>query len=335
MKRFLYLALTIVVSAAALAYALRGADLAQIGALLSGGNYWVLPPFLLALLLTYLVNAVRWAVILHPLGRFHWQALVPSMMIGFAANNLFPARLGEFARAVLFARQFRQSSTAALMTLVLERMLDVVVILIFYGVAVLLLGQPPEAIRLATQIAGIALLAGFALLALLVAWPGMALGLWGRCARWLPHKLAQRGTSVLHNALAALGILRSVKGVLGLVLLSILRWLFLVAMLVLSLIAYGVWPSVGLALLVFVVTSLAVALPSTPGYVGTLQAAFVFALVPFGIRQEVALASSVLFLVVTWVPVTAVGLLFLVLQGLRVADLRHDVEEIEADVLEP
>ena len=335
MRRISTYGVALVIAVVALGYALWGVDFAQLARVLSRGNYWVLPPYLALLVVSFALNAVRWALILRPMGRFRWHALVPSMMIGFAANNIFPARMGEFARAVLFARQFRQSVSATLMTLVLERVLDIVAILASYALAVVLIGSPPPAVRTASQVALIIVVASFAALALLAAMPRTVTWLWEACARWLPGALAAHGSAILRNTLASLGSLRSLRSIVGLLLLSLLRWAPVVWAVKLALVAYGIDAGLGLALLVFVVASLAVALPNTPGYIGTLQAAFVLALVPFGIDREVALASSVLFLVASWVPITATGLVFLLLRGLHVADLRHDLEASQAAGAEP
>jgi len=152
------------------------------------------------------------------------------------------------------------------------------------------------------------------------------------CGRW---GSGRRGTTVLRHALSALVSLRSLRGIVGMRLLSLVRWSFMVGMVYLSLLAYGIRLDVGLALLLFVVTSLAAALPSTPGFVGPLQAAFVFALVPFGIDRETAVAASVLFLVVSWLPVTGVGLALLLMRGMHVSDLRHELDESAAAAAEP
>ena len=65
------------------------------------------------------------------------------------------------------------------------------------------------------------------------------------------------------------------------------------------------------AMITIGITAFAVALPSAPGFVGPIQAAFVFALTPFGISQEAALAASLLFLLGHWIPVTTTGALLL------------------------
>jgi hypothetical protein len=74
------------------------------------------------------------------------------------------------------------------------------------------------------------------------------------------------------------------------------------------------------------ITAFAVALPSAPGFVGPMQAAFVFALAPFGIEQEAALAASVLFLLGHWIPVTAVGALFLARRHLSFQEIAAEAE---------
>lgn len=98
----------------------------------------------------------------------------------------------------------------------------------------------------------------------------------------------------------------------------------------LALQAFDTFIPMSVAIIVLTVISLAVTIPSAPGYVGAIQAAFVFALVPFGVKQEIAFAASVFFLVANWVPVTTIGALFFVFTGLRVADVRQDVKKTES-----
>ena len=75
--------------------------------------------------------------------------------------------------------------------------------------------------------------------------------------------------------------------------------------------AMGVSIGPAVTIIVLTATVVAVTLPNAPGYIGALQAAFVFALLPFGISSESAFAGSVFFLVGNWVPVTSVGGLFM------------------------
>ena len=108
---------------------------------------------------------------------------------------------------------------------------------------------------------------------------------------------------------------------------SLLQWLLIATNVWLAVWAFGFAIRPGVALIVLAVLSLAITVPSTPGYIGPVQAAFVFALVPFGVSNELAFAASVFYLVAYWIPVTVVGALFFVSTGLRVGEVRSDVEE--------
>jgi len=87
----------------------------------------------------------------------------------------------------------------------------------------------------------------------------------------------------------------------------------------------------GIAMILMAVLALAAAVPNAPGYVGAIQAAYVFALKPFGIAEEIAFAASVLFLVCQWVPVTAAGAYYFLKGGLHVDEVRREMEEAEED----
>jgi uncharacterized membrane protein YbhN (UPF0104 family) len=79
----------------------------------------------------------------------------------------------------------------------------------------------------------------------------------------------------------------------------------------LSMTAVGVTIGPAITIIVLTATVVAVTLPNAPGYVGALQAAFVFALQPFGVSSESAFAGSVFFLMGNWIPVTGIGGMFM------------------------
>ena len=60
------------------------------------------------------------------------------MMIGFFANNILPARLGEFVRMYLGARSLNLSNSQVLATIIMERVFDILTIVIYLGIAILL-----------------------------------------------------------------------------------------------------------------------------------------------------------------------------------------------------
>src|SRR3954465_13394356 len=83
--------------------------------------------------MTYLFRAVRWQYLLSPIGRVSLANALRMTVIGFAASAVLPARAGEVLRPWLLARKEGLSATAAFATIILERVLDTVMVLLFFG----------------------------------------------------------------------------------------------------------------------------------------------------------------------------------------------------------
>ena len=321
MKRSASLAVAAVVTAGTLTYALWGVDLGALWQTLNVGRLWVLMPFLAVLAVFFISNAQRWGWMLRAFGRFPIPTLMPSMMIGFAANNLLPLRLGELIRAYLLAKDEGLSKSGVLMSLVLERLLDLMGILVIYAVALALVPTAPAGFRASAWLAAAAVLGLGSVLAAFVLLPRTISRLWGWLAARLPPGLRDRGSIYLAQFEKALLPMRSPATAALLVGYSIGRWLLAVALAWLAIYAYAGAVTLPMAMITIGITAIAVALPSAPGFVGPMQAAFVFALTPFGIQQEAALAASVLFLLGHWIPVTAVGALYLASRHLTFREL--------------
>jgi len=331
-KRLIWILLSIVVAAGALTFALRQVDLVQVGRAIAAANYLYLLPFVLLLAVYYVLTARNWTLLLEPLGHFSVRQVLPSMMVGFGGNNLFPMRLGELVRTVVFSRQHNRPVGAVLASLVLERILDVLTILVLYVVTLFVLRDVPSVVATGAKWFALALLpVGVAIAAFLLA-PAPFLKLWHVLSQWLPARLRERGTRLIEGILHGLTALRSPPRLAALGCISLLKWFCSVGTVWLTLQAFHTGASFGEAIVVLVVTALAVALPNTPGFVGTMQAAFVIGLTPFGVSPDVAFAASVFYLAAGWVPVTLAGLGSAALLGLHFSELRREVEEAEHEV---
>lgn len=329
MKRLPHLLLAFAVAALALLYALWGVDFRHLGRLLAGADYRLLLPFQALLVLFYVFTGLRWNVILRSQGRYSLRQSGPAMLIGFAGNNVLPAHLGEVVRAVVFGRQAGLPATAVFMTLVVERLLDVLAILVYYFVAVLLIDPFPESIRLGAQAVAVVMGAASLGIVAFLRWPAAFVRLWERLSTPLPAVLRGRGSALLHNAAQGLAALKSPRLFAGMLAYSLLKWATCGGMVWLALLAFGTRIPFGISMIVIAVTALAVTVPTAPGFFGTMQAAFVLALVPFGVPRETALAASVLYLLAQWVPVTLVGGLCFLASGLRMAEVRADTQHLQ------
>lgn len=319
MKKLLTTFLVVAVTALLLAYSLWHVDLTALGTVLAAADYGYAAPFLATLTLFFWLKAWRWTLILEPLGHYSVRQVSPTMMIGFAANNVLPAHLGEIVRSLWFARQHQVRVSSVLVSLVLERILDVVAIVLLYLLAVPWIEHPPVAIRFSVWLAG-ALAAILAIVIyLMLASPPRMFRLWKLLGARLPAWIRSRGETMLADVLQALSCVRSPARLLILTLNSLVQWSLMAVCVWMSVAAVGI--SIGPAVTVVVLTAtvVAVTLPNAPGYLGALQAAFVFALQPFGLSSESAFAASVLYLVGNWVPITLAGGLFMLVARTRAA----------------
>lgn len=328
MKKTAYLVAVVAITSLSLLYALWGVDYRKLGQVMMGADLRVLAPFFLFLVLFYLFTGLRWNLILRPLGRYSLQQSAPAMMIGFAGNNILPAHMGELVRAVLFGRKFGKPGSSVLATLVVERILDVFAILFFYFLAILLIKPFPESIRLGAVTA--ALITGLlsALIFLFLFFPKWFQTVFLRLGFWLPTGLREKINTLLENAVNGLSALKSPGVVLGMLIFSLLKWSAGGAMVWFALQGFDVRISFNVSMVVIAVTALAVTVPSAPGYIGTLQAAFIFALTPFGIPREVALAASVLYVIAQWVPVTLIGGLLFFSTGLKIPEMSEAARHV-------
>ena len=89
---------------------------------------------------TYVLRAWRWQSLLGPIGGARFRTAFRTTVIGFAANLLLPARVGEVLRAYLLARQERLNPAAAFATVIVERLLDLCTVLLLFAFALLFAG---------------------------------------------------------------------------------------------------------------------------------------------------------------------------------------------------
>lgn len=331
MKKIISLLTVLLITVLALTYALWDVDFDELGQLLSGGDYRMLAPILALLVLFYWMKALRWVYILRPIGSFSRADVTPAMVIGFAGNNLLPAHLGEVLRIVIFAHRFDKPYSSITISLLVERIFDTVAILALYTVGMAMIGTPPESLEIGVWFITLIVIGFFATITIILYKPTLVLAIGEKVGTWLPEGPGKQLNGILHNVITAFSSLRSPVVVLLMAAWSIAKWTLMAGMIWLSLVAYGTTVSPAIALLLMAVLALAAAIPNAPGYIGAIQAAYVFVLRPFGISDEIAFAASVLFLVSQWVPVTLAGIAYFISGNLHISEVKKEVEEAEKE----
>jgi len=286
------------------------------------------------------IRAFRWRILLLPIDRnIPFQPLLGATFIGFAANNLLPARVGEFARAYALARLTQVRVASAFATLVIERLLDglVVVALLFAAMAHPDFPAPDAGGGL--NIRGVAILAA-SLVALAVAGlflavtsPGTAARLARAGTRMLPTRTHDPILAALRSFAIGLAVLRSPALFLTSLLLALGQWIFLAVSFLLGFRAFGIdhVPFSGAVLLQSVI-SLAVALPSSPGFFGPFEAAARAGLALWGVPGEQAISFAIGFHIAGFLPVTLIGIYYLWRLDLSWSEVRQSEIVVEDDI---
>jgi uncharacterized protein (TIRG00374 family) len=310
-----------------LALAFRGVDPAALTRALAQANYWLVIPPVLATATGYLVRAARWRVILASRRPLRFPRVLSVLVIGFAANNVLPARLGELVRAMLLQRHGGERAASGLATIFVERVADgltLLLVLVVLTAADLIPGVPNQFDNLelltAAVFLGLATCIGLAL-----AREQLACRLVELLVRPLPRRLALLATSIARGILDGLAGMRRPERLALTALLSLLVWLLeglsyfgLAAAFNLPL---DITQRAVLAGTVLVLVNLSIMIPSAPGYVGTFDFVAKGALVLFGIPPETALAYAIVSHALQYVLVTGAGLVFLAREGLTLRTL--------------
>jgi len=307
-------------------WALRDTNVDQIMDALKKANYWLSIPLLLCYTAFFVLKAVRWRLIIKPMKVTDTKTLVAPMMLGFFGNNILPAHLGDFIRMYLGARALGLRSAQILGTLVLERVFDVLAIVLLFEIALIFGGfalPAVSSVHVIIEIAGIVLLL---LLLSYVLWTPVFLKVVGGVLFFVPRHWRE---AVLHQmALSATGLatIRSPRLLVPIVLNSIVQWAIAGLAIYISLQAVGLDLPLTAGILVLTATVFAVMLPAAPGFFGAIQLAFILTLKPYGVSEDMAFAASVYYHVLTYSAVTLFGFYLIKHLGYTLSRLQDDTE---------
>ncbi|MFQ5454504.1 MAG: lysylphosphatidylglycerol synthase transmembrane domain-containing protein [Candidatus Zixiibacteriota bacterium] len=134
-KKLSFIIIGLVVSSLLIWMLFRNINLGKLVEALSEANYLWLIPNIILIVLTMYQRAYRWHFMIAPIKHVKFSNLIAATCIGFMANNVLPARLGEFVRAYSLSTQDKGiTKSASLATIFVERMVfDLVALLLIFG----------------------------------------------------------------------------------------------------------------------------------------------------------------------------------------------------------
>jgi uncharacterized protein (TIRG00374 family) len=301
---------------------------------------------LLALALTLtimLVRAERWQYLLAPLGRTRFWVAFRTTVIGFAVSFIVPARAGEVLRPYLLARSEGLPATAAFATIIVERILDVLTVLMLLGLF-FLFAQSQEASAAPAMyravVVGAAAIAPVALAILVTMFvmaghPERLHSVVLKVERVLPARLARAVAGFMKTFAEGLAVVRSPRRLVWALGWSFVMWSAMAVQLWVLVRAFDITLPFGGSFLVTAILVVGVAVP-TPGGVGGTHEALRLGLTSFyGADNDAAVGAAIVQHGVNFVPYLLLGFWFLAQEGLNMTRLRQLSASARASAAEP
>ncbi|MBI4502540.1 MAG: flippase-like domain-containing protein [Gemmatimonadetes bacterium] len=323
--------LGILISLGLLWWALRGIELDElIGHVRQARVGYFLAAVLVATA-TFPLRTARWRYLLRLEGQsLRFLPLWHATAIGFMANNLLPARAGEFARAYTAGRLTGVQFSAALASLAVERIMDGIAMVALMTLAIVTGGfaggVKVGGISLVgiTGTAAILFALALATAVAVVHQPAMALGLARRVfARILPARFADRAIGFVEGLLAGLDALRSAPRFVAVIAWSLAVWCTYAASFWLCFRAFNIAVPWSAPLLLQGLIGFGVAVPSSPGFFGPFEAVTRATLALYGVDAGRAVSYAVAYHLGTFVPISLLGLWSLSRSHLHLADFKR------------
>lgn len=314
----------------------RKIDFNKLLAALAEMDYRYLLPALLFTFVSYFFRAVRWQFLLKPMKRTLLRNLFPATIIGYMANNLLPARLGEFIRAYVLGEKEQLDKSAVFATLVLDRLFDGFTVILILVVTFFTVKLPPgmEKVQHGLVMGGYVTMAFYlaviAFILVLKKQTARTLNLTARLLKPFPARFSEKVIPLLGSFIDGLRLSARPADLFLLLASSLVIWAFAVWALDMVLCSFGIILPVTAAMFIMVFLVFAVMVPASPGYVGTYHAACVYGLMAFNVQLEKALSVALIVHGVSFFPVVILGLYYLWRDKLSLAEVSKKSSQQES-----
>ncbi len=332
-KRWRIGLLGLVVSILAIGLTLRQVDLQLLGEALRTARYGYLVPTVVLLIVALVPRALRWRILLD--GKLPLRRAFHIMNVAYLVNGIVPLRMGEVARAFLASRAgvpvFKSAST-----IIVERLLDLLAILVLIGVALAGVDSPlPDNYRAAASFFAPLVIGGFLLLIVLAGQRDLAQRLLKIGLSLIPplRRFEAPFTHFLDHFLDGLRPLTSPRLLLLAVFWTAVGWGFSVLAGYIVMLTFFDHASIPATSLYIAGAALAIALPAIPGNFGTYEGSIMLAISAMGygnLLDPAVVSFAVLVHLTNLLVHVLTGVWGLLHEGITLEQLSSGVQQMRA-----
>ncbi|MBX7150445.1 flippase-like domain-containing protein [bacterium] len=336
MKKKLWLVFNIAISAVFVWLALRGIDFTELSHSFKGIVFSYAIIGLLLNLFSCWLRASRLHYMTLPIQHVTVKNYFASVMIGFMVNNVLPFRLGELMRGYALKKSDGMSFSASMGIIVVERIIDVISLLIIFG-ALTFFYPFPEWVKNGGILVTVIAIAVTVILGLMISRTETTLRIFNNLVGVFSKKLAISSHHFLSSFLTGVRFLHDFKNYAWITLITFLIWAtFTVSTLMMfycmNLQADGLGTFEAGVFMVF--TCFAIMIPAAPGYVGTFHEIAKQSLLLFGVDKEKALGFAIIIHALNYISITGIGFIYFLRSNLKLKQALSGTGDEETTRLE-
>jgi uncharacterized protein (TIRG00374 family) len=283
-------------------------------------------------ILSYVVQGVRWKLLLRGKGRLSLLRVTQAIYVGLFTNEILPLRIGELVRSYLVSRWLSKDLMSIFPSIAVERLMDSVWLSVLIGLSAFAVPLPDRLIE-SEKILGAVVLIGTGLFLYLVLREEKKLEEQGTGglyllkypSLWKPLRVAKNFVDRLALEMKEIGLTRYFYASFGI---SIFIILFEIFAFWLIMYAFNLNLPFTVGAVVFLIVHLGTALPNAPGNVGTYQFFTVVGLSLFGVDKTVAAGFSVAVFIILTIPLIGLGLVAFIHAGIPLSRIRGEINRM-------
>jgi uncharacterized protein (TIRG00374 family) len=285
-------------------------------------HYWWLIPGVAIYFFGVWARTWRWHYMLRALKPVSLKRLFPVVCIGYMGNNIYPARIGELLRAYVLKRKEGVSISASLATILVERIFDGVIMLLFVFVGLPLAPSTPGNWRSFVIFFSLLFFGALGVFFVLASSPRRAQAVYNWVIDHLvPMRFREPIRGFADRFMEGLYFLRSGRDVGMIFVTSLVVWLAETGKYWFVMHAFDFHVSFFVLMLMNGVVNLFTTIPSAPGYLGTFDEPGIEILKAFAVPENIAGAYTLVLHAALWLPITALGAWFMWRESLSWSDL--------------
>lgn len=310
--------------------AFRKVDLPKLWMVLQSTNLFSLSLVILITFFQHVIRAWRWKILLEPIKKTGFRHRLASTLIGFAANCILPARLGEFIRANYLGNSEDISGSSTFGTIVVERLFDGYTLLFILLIGLMGTTFPTEWRSIPSSLRG----AGFVLLVLytfliilLIGFKHKAkpfLNLFERALFFVPIRFRSKIMDIIWRFSLGLVLFKNPYSWIQALFYSCLLWFSHLCQIQLVEQSMGLTLPFMATFLVLAMASFGVMIPSAPGFIGTFHLSVQYGFLFYGISKEEALSAAIVWHGAFFIPTVLLGFSSFLLLHIPLRKLSED-----------